>query len=340
MGESFPGASMARGARRGMGGACILAVAILSWGCADAGVHDGGVEARSAAEEDGRASAGREPDPAATREWVADDRGVHHRTARPRSRVVSLVPALTETVLAFDGAEAIVGRTRFDQNPRLARTPSVGGSIDPDVEAILGLRPDLVVTWLDADARALTHRLDRFEVPVYAARLESISDFDRHARALGSLLGRTEEADAMVKALHARLDGVRAATSPSDGRPSVLFVAWPRPLLTAGGGTFVTELIRIAGGRGTFDDLGDRWPSVSMESVLARQPDVVVLARDEPEGGAEAWLEADPSWRAVRAVREGRLYVVDADLFVRPGPGMAEAAETLATFVRALGGSR
>ncbi|MEX2465306.1 MAG: helical backbone metal receptor [Gemmatimonadota bacterium] len=265
---------------------------------------------------------------------VVDGRGVSLSAAVPRERVVSLVPSLTEIVVALGGASQLVGRTRFDEHPAISDVPSVGGTVNPDVEAILDTRPDLVITWADADARALSDRFESFGLPVYAARARAIEDFERHALALGTLLGRSDASKALVEHVRARLDEVRVEV-PEEERPSVLFVVWPRPLITTGRGTFVDELIRTVGGRGAFDDLEDPWPTVSLEAVLDRSPDVVVIASEHAEGLVPDWIEQDPVWRTLDAVRLGRVHLVDADVFNRPGPRMVDAAFELAGYVRA-----
>lgn len=267
--------------------------------------------------------------------FVMDGRGVRLSLATPRQRVVSLVPSLTEVVVALGGAEQLVGRTRFDEDPRIADVVSVGGTVDPDVEATLDLRPDLVITWSDADARFLTERFEGFGIPVYAARAGSIADFEGHALALGALLGREAEGEAVVNDVRRRLHALRMDVREGEDRPSVLFVVWPKPLITTGGGTFVDEMIRAVGARGTFDDVADPWPTVSFEQVLERRPDVVVIASEHAEGLVPDWIERDPLWNALEAVRLGHVHLVDADLFNRPGPRMADAAEELAAYVRA-----
>ncbi|MDZ7778474.1 MAG: cobalamin-binding protein [Gemmatimonadota bacterium] len=267
--------------------------------------------------------------------FVVDGRGKRLSTGTPRERVVSLVPSLTEIIVELGGASQLVGRTRFDEDPRIAEVPSVGGTVSPDVEAILDSRPDLVVTWSDADARSLSERFESFDLPVYAARARSIADFDRHAAALGALLGRSGQADDLVARVHERFDDLRVEV-PEEARPKVLFVVWPQPLITTGRDTFVDELIRLVGGRGAFDDLADPWPTVSFEAVLERDPDLVIVSSEHAEGLVPDWIEEDPFWRTLDAVREGHVHLVDADVFNRPGPGMVDAAEELAGYVRAV----
>jgi len=271
--------------------------------------------------------------------FVVDSRDRPLSTSAPRARVVSLVPALTDIVLALGAAHQIVGRTRFDTDVRLERVPSVGGTVDANVEAILDAAPDIVITWADVDVRGLTETLESFDVSVYAARSHSVADFARHTRALGALLGRGAEADSLIRKIDAGLEAVRDPVADSV-RPTVLFVIWPRPLVTTGSGTFVDELIRLVGARGAFDDLDEPWPTVSIEAVLERDPDLIVIASEDAHGAVPSWIGRHPLWGGLSAVREGRVHLVDGDLFNRPGPRMDVAAGQLAGFVRALQGHR
>jgi iron complex transport system substrate-binding protein len=267
--------------------------------------------------------------------FVVDSRDRRLSTSAPRARVVSLVPALTDIILALGAAHQIVGRTRFDTDVRLEPVPSVGGTVDANVEAILDAAPDLVITWADVDVRSLTETLESFGVSVYAARSHAVADFERHTRALGALLGRGAEADSLIRKVDAGLDSVRHVV-PDSVRPSVLFVIWSRPLVTTGSGTFVDELIRLVGARGVFDDLDEPWPTVSIEVVFERDPDLIVIASEDTHGAVPSWIGRHPLWGRLSAVREGRVHLVDGDLFNRPGPRMDVAAGQLAGFVRAL----
>lgn len=299
----------------------VLVLVSLAGGCT--------VDSSAAA---GRAGAGSGSPPDSV---VVDGRGRQLSTEPIRERVVSLVPSLTEIVVGLGGAPELVGRTRYDEDPRISDVPSMGGTVSPDVEAILDSRPDLVITWSDADARSLSERFESFGLSVYAARARSIADFERHTSAIGALLGRSEQADALVARVHERFEDVRVE-APEEARPKVLFVVWPQPLITTGKDTFVDELIRLVGARGAFDDLRDPWPTVSFEAVLERDPDLVIVASEHAEGLVPEWIEEDPRWRTLDAVRDGHVHLVDADVFNRPGPRMADAAEELAGYVRAV----
>ena len=270
---------------------------------------------------------------------VADDAGRLHEPTPPRTRVVSLVPAVTETLIAIGAADRLVARTRYDDAPEIARLPSVGGGLDPSVEFLAELAPELVVAWASGAGRAtLGDVLEDFGVAWYGAAIQTIADFERHASQLGLLVGLAAEADSVVAAVRADLDAARliwAGRSPA----RVAYVVQAEPFMTAGPGTFLDSVMAAAGAENVFGDLRGDWPLVTMEEVVLRDPDYVVLPRagfgtpKAPPGHADpgvAGLSARPAWSAVRAVREGGVVSVDASLFGRPGPRMGRAAQYLA----------
>jgi iron complex transport system substrate-binding protein len=267
-------------------------------------------------------------DAASSSVMVIDDAGRSVELDAPARRVVSLVPAVTELVLALDAGERLVGRTRYDADPRIRHLPSVGGGLDPSLEALLGLRPDLVVAWDAHDGRGLRDRLDEAGVAVLAIRVEDTTGVYRSIGQMGTLLGTPREAERLAGDLRAELAAVRASL-PEGPRPSVLFVMGTEAPRTPGPRTFVAQLVEVAGGRIAFDDLAQDWPQISLEEIVRRQPDLVLVPAGDGRTGAADRLRELPGWRDLRAVREGRVREVNADLVSRPGPYMGEAARLL-----------
>jgi iron complex transport system substrate-binding protein len=243
-------------------------------------------------------------------------------------RVVALLPAAAEIVVALGAADRLVARTDYDTHPALVGLPSVGGGLTPSLERLALLRPDLVVTWPDNASRALVPHLRALGAEPLAVETETVEDVLWTACELGRRVGRLAAADSLVRALRAELDAVRRAV---EGRPppSVLYVVWHDPPTVAGHGSFIDALVGIAGGRNAFADARGLWPQVSLEAVVDRQPDVLVLPRAEG-GPSAADLARAPGWRELRAVRDGRVVLVDRDLFHRPGPRLGQAARRLA----------
>ncbi len=277
---------------------------------------------------------------------VIDDRGRPHDVSVPRTRVVSLIPAVTETLVAIGAADRLVARTRHDEDAAVAELPAVGGGIDPSLEFLAALAPGLVVLWASgANGPRLEDRLDEIGVPWYGAALETVDDFRRHAGNLGRLVGLAERADSLV----ARVEGQLAAASGSWAgreRVKVAYVVQADPPMTTGPGTFLDSVLDAAGAVNAFGDLRGNWPLVSMEEVVRRDPRYLVVpvpgygtpvASPGYHDPSAAWLAVRPGWSAVEAVVAGRVISVDASLFGRPGPRMGEAAMYLASRLHGAG---
>jgi len=249
--------------------------------------------------------------------------------------VVSLLPAATEALAALGAAERVVGRTRYDTEAWLADVPSVGGGLDPNLEAIVALRPDLVVVWESPTGSKVRERLESLGIGVYAAATRDTAAIYRTIRGLGLLLGRTAAADSVASHIRAQLDSVRASV-PAGPRPSVLYVVAVDPPMIAGTDNFISELIEVAGGEPVqiSGDLKGISPQVSLEELIRRQPDVVILPVGEDPAVGLRRLRAQPGWRDLAAIRDGRAAEVPALLVNRPGPSIGEMAKVLREVLR------
>jgi iron complex transport system substrate-binding protein len=262
---------------------------------------------------------------------LTDGAGRAVQLDQPARRVVSIVPALTEWVIAMGAADHLVARTDYDAHPAVSALPSVGGGLDPSVEWIAARRPDLVVAWPDAPTRSLVSRLETLGVPVYTAPVQTIEEALVAAADLGRLLDTEAAAAAAIARVRAGLDEVARAVADRP-RPSVLFLIGLDPLMAAGPGTFLDELLVRAGGRNALEDLRVLWPNLSLEEVVRRAPDVVVVGSAGTRDAA-ALLRTRPGWRDVPAVRAGRVHSVDPDRINRPGPTLDRAAAELARLI-------
>lgn len=255
------------------------------------------------------------------------------RIDKPAARVISFMPAVSDLIVAMRAQDLLIARTQYDVDPRLAHLPSTGNALNPNLEWIASLRPDLVITWPDQPSRSVIGGLERIGISSYAAAPETIDDILRVTRNLGVLLARESAADSLARAIRGQLDSVAAAVAGSPD-VTVAFVFAAAPPMVAGPGTFVHEMIETAGGRNVFADSPARWPQVTLEEVLRRDPDVLLVNGV----GEEAQFEASrirtlPGWRELRAVRNGRIMPVDANDFTRPGPAVGRSAARIAAFL-------
>jgi len=254
-----------------------------------------------------------------------DDLGGPLPRPAAHARIVSLSPATTELLFALGAGDRLVGRTHWDAWPPAAHAvPDVGDGIRPSIEVILATRPDLVVLYATADNADAARAFRAAGIDVIAVRMDRIEDFGRVARILGDATATRDAAEVIVDSVGATLDRVRAATD-SLPRPTVFLHSWDQPLIAIGGGSYLSQLIEIAGARNIFGEMADPSPQVSFEEVLRRDPDFVL-------GGPQtaANLRSGPRWQALAAVREGRILVMDTTLVSRPGTRLGEAAVSLA----------
>jgi iron complex transport system substrate-binding protein len=261
---------------------------------------------------------------------VTDGTGRSVTLAVPATRIVSMVPALTDWIVAMGAADRLVARTDYDRDPGLALLPSVGGGLDPSVEWLAALRPDLVLAWPDTPNRSLVSRLQGLGFPTYTAPTQTIEDALTAAADLGRMLGDDPAAGDAVRRVRQGLDKVARSVAPRP-RPTVLFLIGLDPLMAAGPGTFVDQLLEYAGGRNTLADLQILWPNLSLEEVVRRAPDVIIIGSAGLRDPAS--LGSRPGWRNLPAVRQGRVHVVDPEMVNRPGPRLHEAAAHLARLI-------
>lgn len=276
----------------------------------------------------GPARAGAGPPPGADTVVVQDDRGRTVRFAAPPDRVVSLIPAATEVLFALGAGDRVVGRTRYGTHPRETRSvPSVGEGVRPSLEAVLARSPDVVILYAGVGNRRVVERLEELGVPTLAFRHDGFADLERNVERLGRLTGHGGEAGALRRSLACQLDSVARAVG-ARARVRVYYEVWGDPPVTVGGGSYLDSLIAVAGGRNVFGDLESASPTVGLEAIVARHPEVVVRDRTRP-GGAPPPDER-PGWDALAAVRSGHVRTVDGELVHRLGPRVGRAAAVLA----------
>lgn len=255
---------------------------------------------------------------------AVDDFGDSVAVGRAATRIVSLSPVTTEILFTIGAGSRVVGRTHWDTYPAAAQAVTdLGDGMQPNVEAILGVHPDLVVLYASSGNRAAARQLHAAGVPTIALRTDHIADFRRTVTWLARAVGDSAAGAVLADSVERSIDVVARLPRPVPA-PTVFWHVWDAPLLTVGRGSFLSELVAVAGGHNVFDDLADPSPQVTMEEVVRRAPDFVLAGPS-----TAAALRASPAWRALRAVRDGRVLVPDTALVGRPGVRMGEAARQL-----------
>lgn len=245
--------------------------------------------------------------------------------AQLATRVVSLNPAFTEIVFAIGAGGQLVGRTSWDNRPTAALdVTNVGAGIRPNVEAVLATRPTLVLLYATAENRAAADALARAGVRTIALRTVTIADFKRAAHIIGQAMGQRVAAAALVDSISTTLERVRVAVADAP-RPRVVWPSWESPVLVVGDASYEAELLEIAGAENVFADRPESVAGVTIEEIARRDPELVLAG---PERSSR--MRASAPWRAVRAVREGNVLVLDSNVVGRPGVTIGMAAVSIA----------
>ena len=242
-------------------------------------------------------------------------------------RLVCLAPNITDTLYALGSGSDIVGITDYTKYPpEAAQKPSVGGVVNPSLEKLASLRPDLVLAIGDLNSFDVIRSIEQMGFPVFVIHPHGIEGIYRSIESIGEAINQPQKAASLIAKLRGRESSVREHVAGKKP-PSVFFLLWPDPLMTAGHGAFITELIEIAGGTSVTRDMPNEWPRVSLETLISRQPEYLLLVKDSAVT-VEA-LQRQAGWRSLEAVVKGRILYVDDRIQV-PSPLAFDALEDLA----------
>ena len=245
-------------------------------------------------------------------------------------RIVSMAPSLTEILFALGVGDRVVGVTTYcDYPPEAAERAKIGGFVNPSVEAILALEPDLVVVSPAAGNRDSALAVESTGIALEVVPAETLADTYIAIHTLAQLCGVKDRGEELAASMRERIERVakRVAHRP---RVPALYCLQIEPLIVAGRGTLPAELVELAGGFNVVES--DRYPRIGIESVLATAPDVILQSRmDNTEPGADrVALDYWGGWTSIPAVRDGRVFVFDGTTSLRAGPRIADAVEMLA----------
>jgi len=255
-----------------------------------------------------------------------DDRGRDLVLAAPAQRIVSLAPNLTELLFAAGGGARLVGTVAYSDYPPQARAvPVIGDSAALDIERIVALKPDLVLAWQSGNPPAEIAKLEQLGIRVLVMEPGSLERIAKEIEILGRVAGTDQTAVAAATRFRRDIAALRAEYR-GRRKVSVFYQVWPAPLMTVNGRQVISEVIQLCGGRNIFADLKTLVPSVSLEAVVAADPEAIVAASAQPAAQALAnWRK----WKEMRAVRNGNLLVIPADDLSRPTPRLLDGARRL-----------
>lgn len=254
---------------------------------------------------------------------VIDDAGRTLTLARPAARIISLLPAVTETLVAMGATDLLVGRTDYDIG--IDHLPSVGGGLTPSLEMIASLRPDLVVAWEESAGARIRPRLEELGIAVFAAQTRDTADIFFNIDRLGQLTGRVESADSLADWIRSEFEAVRASVAGRSS-PRVLYLVGLDPPIVAGPNLFIGEVLEVAGGNNVFADVKDASPQMSLEEIVRRRPEVVLLPASGTAAASIDRLVASPGWSELYRSGGTRFEAMPPDVLHRPGPSIVDGA--------------
>jgi iron complex transport system substrate-binding protein len=248
-------------------------------------------------------------------------------------RIVSLAPAVTEILFAIGAGDRVVGVTAWcDYPPEALERTKVGGfsGIQVSIEQIAALKPDLVILSADMHGR-VAGLLEGLSIPSFAVEPRSFDDLYRTVAILGRLTGCGEGAAETVRTMKDKI-ALAAGKTAAAPQPLVYWELSGEPLISVGGGSFLNEVISLGGGTNIFGELDQDWPPVSAEHVLIRRPGWIFTGDDHGAGAGS--FARRPGWEDIPAVRDGRVVVVNAGVFYRYGPRLADGVLEIARILR------
>jgi iron complex transport system substrate-binding protein len=244
---------------------------------------------------------------------VRDDYGNTVRLGKPAARIVSLAPHLTELVYAAGAGASMVGAVEYSDYPAAARElPRVGGDTTVSLEAVLALKPDLIVAWPNPGSVRIIERLGELGLPVFRSEPRELEDIATTIERLGALGGTPKEAQGAARAFRARKAELERRYA-NRANVRVFYQVWSRPLVTVNGDHVISKVIRLCGGENVFASLALIAPEIDAEALLRAKPEVVVTSNPAAER---------PQW-----LPKARFYVVPAELIQRHTPRLLDGAE-------------
>lgn len=254
---------------------------------------------------------------------IKDATGAMVTIGKEPKRIVSIVPSVTEMIYAVGLGDKIVGVTAWCTFPEEARKVDKVGDVNINIEAVLSKAPDLVVADTSMSGPTVL-KLRELGLTVLALKADTISEMLDALRTLGLAGGKEEKANSLAASLDKRIADVKATVGVTKARPSVFVEIWNEPLMTAGKGTYVDELVELAGGRNIAGGVSG-WPVFSQETVIKEDPYLVLLTNFNKQE-----VMSRKAWSAMTSLKQGRVVEVNPDLFVRSGPRLIEGLEILA----------
>ncbi len=264
---------------------------------------------------------------------LTDEAGRKVKIPYPAKRIISLAPSITEILFALGLNEEITAVTKFCDYPEAALSkPRIGGFVNPDVEKIVSLKPDLIIGIRDGNRMDTIDRLNDFSIPLYLIDPKGFDGVMETIKNIGEVVGREKESRKMIRELVDKRENMVTLTR-SLSRPRVFFQVGDAPLITVGKGTLADDLIRLAGGRSISENESMSYPSYGIETILAKAPEMIIMTSMDSKKDHMNLVKRWQNWKSIPAVKMNAIHVIDSNLVDRPTPRIAEGLEALVRII-------
>jgi iron complex transport system substrate-binding protein len=271
---------------------------------------------------------------------LTDEIGRKVKISNAPKKIISLAPNITEILFALELDEEILAVTDFCDYPSAALTkPKIGGFVNPSIEMIISLNPDLVIATRDGNRRETIQRLNDLGLSVYVINPKGFDGVMKTIQNIGEVVGRQDEERKIVTALRTKRENILALTQ-SLPKPRVFFQVGEAPIITVGRETLANDLIRLAGGRSISENEAINYPHYSIETIMFKAPEVIIISSMESKRDYLNSVKKWQNWKSIPAVKKNAIYVVDSNLVDRPSPRIGEGLETIVRMIHseAMGG--
>jgi len=264
---------------------------------------------------------------------LIDEIGRKMKIPNSAKRIISLAPSITEILFALGLNEEIAGVTDFCDYPEAASNkPRIGGFIDPSIEKIVSLNPELIIGTRDGNRMETIHRLNDLGFSVYVVNPKGIDGVIKTIQNIGEIVGRVNQSREIIKKIMINKEDVVARTR-SLRKPKVFFQVGYAPIVTVGKDTLADDLIRLAGGRSISENESLNYPTYSIENILSKAPEIIIVSSMNSKTDYLNLVKMWQNWKSIPAVKKKAIYVVDSNLVDRPTPRIVEGLEALAKMI-------
>ncbi len=259
---------------------------------------------------------------------VTDDSGSELILAKPVTRIISLAPHITELLYAAGAGEQILGTVSYSDYPPAAKNiPVIGSYVKVDYEKVLALQPDVVIYWKSGNPQSMIDGIRKLDLKLFNSEPDDFEDIALSIKALGRLMGTEAVADKRAQQYLRRLEKLRKKYADKNNKKvRVFYQVWNRPLMTINKQHLVNDIIEFCGGVNVFGELDTIAPTVDMESVMQKNPDVIITGMAK---GRELWLDEWQKWQTISAVKSNSVYAIDAGLIVRQTPRIVDGTQKM-----------